>query len=197
MHGTDLVLAILLGAGLSASSGLNTFLPLLLLSAAARFGIADIALNTKFAWLSSDLAIGILIFACIVELVADKFPAVDHMLDSVGTFVRPIAGLVAMASVMKGMDPAVAAAIGLIVGSPLSLGIHTLKAGTRVASSVTTFGCANPVISLAEDVLSLLLSIAAIFAPILVPLALLAVVYVLWRAARAITAKSAPARSAP
>ena len=91
MEPTAIVLAVLLGLGLSASTGLNTFLPLLLLSTAARFHIAGIELGQKFDWLSSDTAIIVLIVASIVEIIADKVPAVDHFLDSIGTFVRPLA----------------------------------------------------------------------------------------------------------
>ena len=184
MSATHLALALLLGLGLSASTGLNTFLPLLLLAAAAKFHIAGISLGARFDWLSSDVAIIVLIIACAVELIADKIPAVDHFLDSIGTFVRPVAGFIATASVLTGVDPVVAAVLGLIVGAPASLGLHTLKAGTRVASSATTFGCANPVLSLIEDAISLLLSLVAIFAPVVVPIALALLVLVLWRAFR-------------
>ena len=179
MTTTHLVLAILLGLGLSASTGLNTFLPLLLLAGAARFEL--VPLGAKFQWLSSDVAIIVLIVACVVELIADKIPAVDHLLDSIGTFVRPVAGTVAAASVLTGVDPTIAAVIGLIIGAPTSLGFHTLKAGTRVASSAATFGCANPVISIIEDVISLGLSLLAIFAPILVPIALAILAFALWQ----------------
>lgn len=181
MTTANLVLALLLGLGLSASTGLNTFLPLLLLSAAARFHIAGITLGDKFGWLSSDVAIVVLIIACIIELVGDKVPAVDHFLDVIGTFVRPIAGTVATASVLTGVDPTVAAIVGLILGAPTSFGFHALKAGTRAASTAATFGCANPVLSLIEDFLSLALSAIAIFAPILVPLALALLAFALWK----------------
>lgn len=176
----NIVLAVLLGLGLSASTGLNTFLPLLLLGAAARFEIAGITLGDKFHWLTSDVALIVLIIACIVEIVADKIPAVDHFLDAAGTFLRPVAGAVAAASVFTHVDPTVAAVLGLIVGAPTSFGFHALKSGARVASSATTFGCANPVISLAEDILSFGLSIVAIFAPIIVPVALLVLFWLLW-----------------
>jgi uncharacterized membrane protein len=185
------ILPVLLGLGLAASTGLNTFLPLLLLAAAARFNVAGIELGQKFEWLSSDAAIITLIIACVVELIADKIPAVDHFLDSAGTFVRPVAGALASASVLTGVDPMVAAIVGIIVGVPTSLGLHTLKAGTRVASSVTTFGCANPVISILEDIISFTLSIVAIFAPIFVPVALALLVWVLWRVMKRIRAGTA------
>lgn len=191
MTTTSLVLALLLGLGLSASTGLNTFLPLLLLSAAARFQIAGITLGQKFDWLSSDVAIVVLIVACIVELVADKVPAVDHFLDGIGTFVRPVAGTIATASVLTGVDPTVAAVIGIIVGAPASFSFHSLKAGTRVASSAATFGCANPVISLIEDLLSLGLSLVAIFAPIVVPVVLALLAFALWKLVKRIRSAGA------
>ncbi len=199
METPSILLAALLGLGLSASTGLNTFLPLLLLAGAARFQVAGITLGEKFQWLSSDAAIIVLIIACVLEIVADKIPAVDHFLDSVGTFIRPLAGATAAASVLTGvnlgLDPTAAAIMGLIIGAPTSLGFHTLKAGTRVMSSAATFGCANPVISLAEDVIAFGLSILAIFAPIVVPVALALLVLVLWRLVKRIRRAGAGANA--
>ncbi len=198
METTQLILALLLGLGLAASTGLNTFLPLLLLSAAARFHVAGITLGAKFHWLTSDVAMVVLIVACVIEIVADKFPAVDHFLDVAGSFVRPVAGAVAAASVLTGVDPTVAAIVGIIVGAPTSFGFHSLKAATRVASSATTFGCANPVISLVEDVVSFFLSMVAIFAPIAIPAFLLLFGWALWRLVKRIRAtppSPSPARS--
>jgi hypothetical protein len=192
---TAIVLAVLLGFGLSASTGLNTFLPLLLLSAAARFHIAGIELGHRFDWLSSDVAIIVLIVASVVEIVADKVPAVDHFLDAVGTFVRPLAATVATASVLTGADvnPTVAAVVGLMIGAPTSLGFHTLKAGTRVASSAATLGCANPILSLIEDVISFSLTVVAIFIPLAVPIALALLVWLLWLVAKRIRTRPAAA----
>lgn len=197
MEITELILALLLGVGLSASTGLNTFLPLLLLSAAARFHIAGIELGTKFEWLTSDVAMIVLIIACVFEIVADKFPAVDHFLDAAGTFVRPIAGATAAASVLTGVDPTIAAIVGIIVGAPTSFGFHTLKAGTRVASSTTTFGCANPVISLIEDVISFGLSVFAILAPLTVPVLVLLLAWGLWVIVKRLRSTSPEASPAP
>jgi hypothetical protein len=198
---TAIVLAVLLGLGLSASTGLNTFLPLLLLSAAARFHIAGVELGARFDWLSNDVAIVVLIVATIVEIVGDKVPAVDHFLDAIGTFIRPLAATVATASVLTGADvnPTVAAVVGIMIGAPTSLGFHTLKAGTRVASSAATFGCANPLLSLIEDVVSFGLSMLAIFAPLAVPVAMALLVWLLWLVAKRIRARSttAPVGSAP
>jgi hypothetical protein len=196
---TTAVLAVLLGLGLSASTGLNTFIPLLLLSGAARFHIAGVQLGQKFDWLSSDLGLTVLIVAAIAEIIADKFPAVDHFLDIVGTFIRPAAATVATASVLTGanVDPTIAAIVGFVVGTPTSLAFHTVKAGTRLASSATTLGCANPVLSLIEDVFSAVFSVLAIFLPLVVPFVLAIAVWLLWRTWKRTRGSAAPAGFVP
>ena len=95
------IMIALLALGLAASSGLNTFLPLMMLAAAAKFHLFGVQLNDSFAWLGSDLALGVLSVASILEVAGDKVPAVDHALDVVGTFVRPVAGTLAAASVWR------------------------------------------------------------------------------------------------
>ena len=179
MNATQIGLAALLGLGLAASTGLNATLPLLLLAGAARFNI--VPLNDSFQWLASDVAIIVLIIAAILEILGDKIPAVDHFLDSIGTFVRPAAGAMAFASVLTDVDPVTAAIVGLIVGSPISFGFHAVKSGARVASTSTTFGCANPVLSVIEDIIAVALSIASIFTPILVPLLLVLLIVMGWK----------------
>jgi hypothetical protein len=196
---TTAVLAVLLGLGLSASTGLNTFIPLLILSGAARFNLWGVELGQKFDWLSSDVGLTVLIVAAIVEIVADKVPAVDHFLDSVGTFIRPAAATIASAAVLTGanVDPTVAAVVGFVVGTPTSLAFHTLKAGTRVASTATTFGCANPVLSIVEDVFSVFFSVLSIFLPLLVPFALALAIWLLWRTWKRTRGPAAPAGFVP
>jgi hypothetical protein len=194
---TSTILAVLLGLGLSASTGLNTFIPLLMLSGAARFNIAGIELGERFGWLTSDVGLTVLIVAAVVEIIADKIPAVDHFLDSVGTFIRPAAATIATAAALTGadVDPTIAAIVGFVVGTPTSLAFHTMKAGTRVASSAATFGCANPVLSVIEDIFSFGFSILAIFTPILVPIALVLFAFVLWRLLKRARRTATPAPS--
>jgi uncharacterized protein DUF4126 len=158
---------IILGVSLGASTGLHTTLPLLLTAAAAHFHWGHFALRGDFAWLESDTALIVLLIAAVLETIADKVPAIDHALDVVGTFARPVAATLAAAAVFGHGDKTTAAIVGLIVGAPAAFGVHAAKAGLRVGSSATTFGCANPFISLAEDGVAATLSLAAIFAPLL------------------------------
>jgi hypothetical protein len=197
MGATQWVLALLLGVSLAASTGLNVFLPLLLLSLAGRFHVGDVTLGGSFAWLSSDAAIIALSVATVVEIVADKVPALDHLLHVVATVAKPVAGALAASAAMGGtMDLTTAAVVGLIIGAPISLGMHTVKFSTRVLSSSTTAGFANPFVSFVEDILSAVLSLIGIFLPLLVPLALGLVFYSGWKIAKAVRQRFAKGQPA-
>jgi hypothetical protein len=161
------LLPIILGISLGASTGLHTTLPLLITAAAAHFGWGNFALRGDFAWLASDTALIVLLIAAILETIGDKVPAVDHALDVIGTVARPLAATLAAAAVFGHGDRTTAAIVGLIVGAPAAFGVHAAKAGLRVGSTAMTFGCANPFISLAEDVIAAMLSLIAIFAPLI------------------------------
>lgn len=171
--------AALLGVGLAASSGLRTFLPLLLLAGAARFFGAS--LGSSFGWLASDVALASLAIATIVEIAGDKIPVVDHFLDTIGTLARPVAGALATMAVLPSNDPTIAALVGIVVGAPLALGVHGAKAGTRGISTATTMGVANPVISLVEDIAALFLGVVSLVAPLLVPVLLIFAGLLLWK----------------
>lgn len=180
---TNILYAVLLGLSLAASTGLNTFLPLLMLAGAAHFKVLDAEniLNGSFAWIASGGALTALALAAAVEIVGDKIPAVDHLLDGFGTLARPIVGAFAAASVFTNADPAMAALAGLVIGAPTALGFHAAKAGTRATSSATTLGVANPVLSTIEDIVAVLFPIVGLVAPLLVPVVLVMVIWVMWR----------------
>jgi hypothetical protein len=186
--------AAFLGVGLAASSGLRAFLPLLLACLAAKIGLFGLNLTGNFAWLASDTALIALSIASVVEIAGDKIPVVDHALDAVGTVLRPGAGALVAAAVWNQNDPATAALMGVMFGAPLALGLHAAKAGTRGASTLTTAGMGNPVLSVAEDFAALLLGLVAFLAPLLIPVLLVAIAYYGWKAirfARRLRAKSA------
>lgn len=178
---TTWVLPILLGLGLASATGLRTFLPLLLLALAARFEFAGVRLNDQMDWLAGWPAIAALGVAATVEFAGDKIPAVDHALNALGFVTRPIAGAVAAGSVFWGVDPMVAAVAGVIVGAPTALAFNAAQGGMRVASTATTGGLANPVVSLIEDVLAVVAVGLSLLAPILVPILLVVLMITVFR----------------
>ena len=183
----DIASQLLLGLSLASASGLRAFLPLLVMAGASRLHV--ITLNSQFAWLHSTTALVILGVAALAELLADKVPVVDHALDALQTVVRPAAGALALASTQSHADPTMAAIMGLILGAPLAGSLHLAKGGTRLASTATTAGVANPFLSVTEDITALVLSVLAVFVPILAFLLALLVFYFGWRVWRKVRQK--------
>ena len=171
----------LLGLGLAASSGLNTFLPLLVLALAAKLHLFGVNLNSSFAWLSSDAALATLGVAAFAEIIGDKVPVMDHALHAIGTVAKPAAGALAAASVFHGTDPAFATILGIIIGAPTAFGFHAAKAGARVTSSVGTLGLLNPLLSFLEDMAALIMTFTALLAPFFVPVFVLGFGFALWK----------------
>jgi hypothetical protein len=176
----ETLLTILSAFGLSASAGLNAYIPLLIVGVIAHY--TDwIKLNPPFDWLANAwvlIAVGLLL---IVEMLADKIPAVNHINDVIQTFIRPAAGAIvfaASANVITGLNPIIAIICGLLVAGS----VHTVKAAAlRPAVTATTGGAGNIPVSIAEDVFATVLSIVSIVLPILVAIfVVLFVILIIW-----------------
>ena len=181
----QLLFQILMGIGLAASAGLRAFLPLLVVGIAGRAGW--VPLSDNFAWLAGWPALIVLGVAVLVEVMSDKFPAVDNFLDMIQVFVKPVAGTILVAAVVIDLSPLQTTVLALILGSGTAGTVHVVKAKTRLVSTVTTAGAANPVLSVAEDTAALGGSVLALMVPpvmVLVLLFVLVFVYVQVRKGR-------------
>jgi hypothetical protein len=177
----ELLTGIFSAFGLSASAGLNAYIPLMVIAVIARY--TDwFKLQAPFDTLTNPwimVLIGVLI---IIEFLADSFPAVNHINDAIQTFVRPIAGAIvfaASAQVLTDVSPVLSLACGLLVAG----GVHTVKAAAvRPAVTATTGGAANPLVSFAEDVIATTTSLLAMIIPVLmgVLLLILAALLIWW-----------------
>ncbi len=155
-----------MGLALAATCGLRAFLPLFAVGCLGATGQLELA--ESFQWLQRPVALIGLGAAVLFEVAGDKFPVVDHVLDSAAVFVKPVAAMVASASVMTEMDPMLTAVLGLLVGGTLAEGVHLVKAKVRLWSSALTATIANPVLSLIEDVLAVIATVLAFLLPVLV-----------------------------
>jgi len=164
----QIVSALLAGFSLAAACGLRAFLPILIIGVFARAGMIHLA--PGFDWIQSYPALLCFGAATLIELLGDKFPAVDHLLDSAGTFVRPIAGALAATSLIQGFDPLMNMVIGIILGSTTAGAVHVGKSSLRLASSLTTGGIGNPLLSTLEDAFSTVAGIVGLILPLLAAL---------------------------
>ena len=82
---------LLTGFGLATAAGLNAYIPLLALGLLSRFTDL-VTLPHGWAWLENGWVMTIVAALLVIEIVADKIPALDSINDTVQTFVRPTAG---------------------------------------------------------------------------------------------------------
>lgn len=169
------MLEILTGTGLAAAAGLNAYIPLLLMGVVARFDW--IQLPVGWTWLENEWILVIFGVLFVIEIIADKVPAVDSINDWIQTVIRPASGGIVFSggigtSTVAVDDPTTffssGAWIPVVIGIVLALLMSLAKTAIRPVANVLTGGLAAPALSTAEDGASIALSIFAIVAPILV-----------------------------
>jgi hypothetical protein len=182
----ELLTGIFTAFGLSASAGLNAYIPLLMVALLGRY--TDLMhLTPPWDTLTNPWIILLLCVLVIIEMLADKVPAVNHINDVLQTFIRPLAGAIvfaASANVISNIHPVLALAAGVLVAGT----VHVAKAGAlRPAVTATTGGLGNVPVSIAEDIVATVMSFVAIVLPILIGtmLIVLAAFIIFWLYRRA------------
>jgi hypothetical protein len=171
----DTIFSILIGIGLAASVGFRIFVPLFSLSIATYYNI--IPLNDHWEWVGSSTAMITLGVATVVEIAAYLIPWLDNLLDSIALPLAAIAGTAVMVSTVADLSPAITWALAIIAGGGTATAVKASTSTTRLASTATTAGFANPIVSTIETGTSVIMSTISIFAPIL---AILFVLIILW-----------------
>ncbi len=171
---------IMAAFGLSASAGLNAYIPLLVIGVIAHYTDL-IKLSPPYDLIANPWILILVSVLLIIEMLADKITAVNHVNDIIQTFIRPVAGAIvfaASAHVITNVHPLIALACGLLVAG----GVHTVKAAAvRPAVTATTGGAANVPVSIAEDVIATVLSILSVVVPVLVGIVLVVLVaFIIW-----------------
>src|SRR5262245_42890834 len=164
----ELFSSVFTAFGLSASAGLNAYLPLLIVSLTARY-TSLLQLNEPWNVLTNGWVIATLVVLLLIEMTVDKIPAVDTVNDIIQTFGRPAAGAVLFAAgsgVVGELHPVLA----LIAGLVLAGGVHAAKATVRPAITATTGGMGNWAVSLIEDILAFIAAVMGILLPIFIGL---------------------------
>jgi hypothetical protein len=165
--------SVLAAIGLAGAAGLNAWLPLVAAAALQRLDLVDLA--APFGDLATNTGLAVIGTLMVLDLIGDKIPAIDHLLHAAGTVIAPASGAALFAG-QTGIEtdlPAVAAAVA---GAVLAGTVHLERATVRPASTATTAGTANPIVSLVEDVVAAALTAVAFVLPILAALAVVALV---------------------
>ena len=185
---SDAIMALVAAIGLSSTAGLRAVATLFAIGVVSDINVNGqplVPLQPNFHVLGSMPMLILLGVLTVVEIVIDKVPGLDHLNDIIQTVVRPVVGAVIVAGTANTLsDKNIWIAAG--TGAVLAFVVHATKSTTRVATTATTAGIGNPVVSFLEDLLtvgSIVLVVAAkaiaiLISPIL-GLILLVVVVVL------------------
>lgn len=168
-----------MGIGLASAVGFRIFLPLFALSLAAYFGVWE--LNEQWAWLGGITAVITLGVATTVETVAYFIPWLDNVLDSFAVPLAALAGTAVMVATVTDVDPVALWALAIIAGGGTATAIKGAGATGRVASSLTTGGLGNPVVTVLETITSFIVSLAAVFVPVLAAVLAALILFLIYR----------------
>jgi hypothetical protein len=162
----EMLLGVFSAFGLSASAGLNAYIPLLVVGVIGHYFPNTLTLDQPWDLIANPWILILLGVLVIIEMLADKVPAVNHINDAIQTFVRPAAGALAFAAsakVVTDINPVLALACGLLVAGS----VHAVKSvAVRPIVTATTGGAGNIPVSIAEDVAATGVSILALILPI-------------------------------
>jgi hypothetical protein len=152
----EAILALVAALGLSSTAGLRAVATLFAIGIVSDVKISGqplVALHGNFAVLGSTPVLILLGVLTVVEIIIDKVPGLDSLNDVIHTVIRPVVGAVIVAGTTNTLsDTNVWVAAG--AGAVLAFGVHATKSTARVASTATTAGVANPIVSVLEDILA-------------------------------------------
>ncbi|HNQ37739.1 MAG: DUF4126 domain-containing protein [Prolixibacteraceae bacterium] len=175
----EIIVAIALGIGLSASTGFRVFLPLLIAGIAGRLGF--LPLTENFSWLAGNTALVSLGVATLVEVGAYYIPFIDNLLDTISTPLAIGAGTLISASVLPVDNELARWITGFIVGGGAAAAVQGSTAALRLGSSGTTAGTGNFLVSSFENIAAIVTPIVTIIIPVIIAILILLTFLILFR----------------
>lgn len=160
----EYILGLFLGIGLAASVGFRVFVPLFILSLASYFNL--VSLNENWLWIGGEPALLLLGMATLVESLAYLIPIFDNLLDTIAIPLAALAGTLIVVATSIDMSPVYLWTLAIIAGGGTATAVKGVTSSTRLVSTATTGGIANPLVATVETGTSFIVSIITVFLPI-------------------------------
>ena len=161
----QLTIALVMGVCLSAACGFRIFVPLLAVGLAVRF--MGLNATPALAWTATDLGLVGLSAATLVEILAYYIPWVDNALDTIHGPLAMVAGTLLVGGLLGDMPPALQWGLGVVAGGGAAGAVKTGAATVRAASTATTGGLGNCIVSTVENGCAAIGSVLAVLAPVI------------------------------
>jgi hypothetical protein len=155
MSFVDIIFIISFAIILSSLTGLRTFLPITTFSILAKFNLIQLNIyNTPFYnFITDDRVLLVFLIATVLELLADKIPAIDNFLDSFLIFIKPLFAFILNYNLLNSLNLSDWQLFLLSFSLSLFLtgSVTASKNVIRLTSTTTTVGTFNIFISFLED----------------------------------------------
>lgn len=158
-------LALCVGISLAAACGFRIFVPLLVMALGVR--LCDLNIDPALNWVGSDIAITCLSVATVAEILAYYIPFVDNALDTIAGPAALVAGAFITGGMLGDLPEWLQWSTGIVAGAGVAGTVQLGTTAVRAASTGSSAGLANPIISTIENILSAIGSLLAVFLPLL------------------------------
>ena len=189
----EALISLALGLGLAAAAGFRVFVPLFVLSLAARGGYVQ--LSAGFEWAASDAALIAFGSATLLEVVAYYIPVLDHLLDIAASPAAVVAGMILSASVMADLPPLIRWTAVVVGGGGIAAIVQGSTVALRAGSTATTGGLANALVATGEAGGAIGLALLAVALPGVALVLAIAFVWVVYKVVRRLLRSPAPGSS--
>jgi len=160
----EIITAVAIGIGLSASCGFRVFVPMLVASIAAKMNIFPV--NEGFQWLATWPAIISFGTATVAEILAYYIPFIDNLLDTITTPMAIGGGTLLLTSVLPIDNEFLKWATGFLFGGGAAATVQGGTVLTRLASTKLTAGTGNAVVATGEHAAAFGTSVLALLIPL-------------------------------
>lgn len=171
----EIVMGLVIGVGLSTACGFRVFVPLLGMSIANMAG--HLTLSTGLEWIGTWPALITFVVATVLEIGAYCIPWLDNLMDMAATPAAIVAGTIVTASQVGEVSPLLKWSLAIIAGGGVCAVIQTGTVAVRAASSGTTGGFGNFMVSFVELVSAIAITVLAIVLPVVCLLVMLVILY--------------------
>ena len=161
----DTLLGLTIGIGLSAACGFRLIVPFVVMSISALSG--HLTLAPDMAWIGTYPALIAFGIATVLEILIYFIPWVDDVMAALSIPVSIVAGTIITAAFVPDMSPFLRWTLAAIAGGTVAGTTETLTTGLRFASTATTAGLGNGLLSVGELLSSTLLSLLALLVPVI------------------------------
>jgi len=154
---------LLTGLGLAAAAGWNAWAVLLFFNGISRLEPLEFP-GPVAPFLSSPAVLQTALVLFLAEFIVNKIPVVDRLWELGQTLARPLVGALIALSAATAAGPGSLAGTAA-AGAAATLAAHLVKSTTRLTSTAATRGFAQFALSLAEDVVAVVLAVLVFFIP--------------------------------